>query len=73
MSICAVGSVKGYDEIVPELLNVVEESRKYQDCISKVEISPYSTLTLARDWYIAGGGVAAQHCEAIALYELDEF
>ncbi|KAJ8327597.1 bifunctional 4-alpha-glucanotransferase/amylo-alpha-1,6-glucosidase [Batrachochytrium dendrobatidis] len=30
MSTCAVGSVKGYDEIVPELLNVVTESRKYR-------------------------------------------
>ncbi|KAJ3192406.1 hypothetical protein HK101_006611 [Irineochytrium annulatum] len=30
MSNCAIGSVKGYDEIVPELLNVVTESRKYR-------------------------------------------
>lgn len=30
MSDCAVGSVKGYDEIVPELLNVVSETKKYR-------------------------------------------
>ena len=30
MSNCAIGSVKGYDEIVPELLNVVTETRKYR-------------------------------------------
>ncbi|KAI9204547.1 glucanotransferase domain of glycogen debranching enzyme-domain-containing protein [Polychytrium aggregatum] len=30
MSTCAVGSVKGYDELVPELLNVVHETRKYR-------------------------------------------
>ncbi|KAJ3412537.1 hypothetical protein HDV05_000618 [Chytridiales sp. JEL 0842] len=30
MSNCAVGSVKGYDEVVPELLNVVTETRKYR-------------------------------------------
>ena len=30
MSDCAIGSVKGYDEIVPELLNVVTETRKYR-------------------------------------------
>ncbi|TPX71180.1 hypothetical protein SpCBS45565_g01374 [Spizellomyces sp. 'palustris'] len=30
MSSCAVGSVMGYDEIVPELLNLVTESRKYR-------------------------------------------
>jgi tetratricopeptide (TPR) repeat protein len=62
-----------FSNVFAQTSPTMEESRKYQDCISKVEISPYSTLTLARDWYIAGGGVAAQHCEAIALYELDEF
>jgi glycogen debranching enzyme len=30
MSNCAIGSVKGYDEVVPELLNVVTETRKYR-------------------------------------------
>ncbi|KAJ3227740.1 hypothetical protein HK099_000413 [Clydaea vesicula] len=30
MTDCAIGSVKGYDEIVPELLNVVNETRKYR-------------------------------------------
>ncbi|KAJ3123418.1 hypothetical protein HK098_001911 [Nowakowskiella sp. JEL0407] len=30
MANCAVGSVKGFDEIVPHLLNVVTETRKYR-------------------------------------------
>jgi glycogen debranching enzyme len=30
MTHCAIGSVKGFDEIVPELLNVVTETRKYR-------------------------------------------
>jgi glycogen debranching enzyme len=30
MADCAVGSVKGFDEIVPELLDVVGETRRYQ-------------------------------------------
>lgn len=30
MTNCAIGSVKGFDEIVPELLNVVHETRKYR-------------------------------------------
>lgn len=30
MTSCAVGSVKGYDEIVPQLLDVVSERRKYR-------------------------------------------
>lgn len=28
--ICIIFSVKGYDEVIPELLNVVMESRKYR-------------------------------------------
>lgn len=30
MTACAVGSVKGYDEIVPKLLDVVNETKKYR-------------------------------------------
>ncbi|KAJ3208826.1 hypothetical protein HDU67_006518 [Dinochytrium kinnereticum] len=30
MANCAVGSVKGFDEVIPELLNVVTETRKYR-------------------------------------------
>ncbi|KAJ3269829.1 hypothetical protein HDV01_000877 [Terramyces sp. JEL0728] len=30
MSNCAIGSVKGYDEILPKLLDVVQETRKYR-------------------------------------------
>ncbi|RUS21732.1 hypothetical protein BC937DRAFT_91596 [Endogone sp. FLAS-F59071] len=29
-SACAVGSVKGYDEVYPELLDIVKESRLYE-------------------------------------------
>jgi len=30
MTNCAIGSVRGYDEIVPELLQIVTEKRKYK-------------------------------------------
>ncbi|KAI8894654.1 glucanotransferase domain of glycogen debranching enzyme-domain-containing protein [Globomyces pollinis-pini] len=30
MSICAVGSVKGYDEVIPKLLDIVQETKKYR-------------------------------------------
>ncbi|KAI8815426.1 glucanotransferase domain of glycogen debranching enzyme-domain-containing protein [Cladochytrium replicatum] len=57
MSNCAVGSVKGYDEIVPTLLNVVTETRKYRIPDSYEGILPArSTLNvlhtkMARDGY----------------------
>ena len=40
MSACAIGSTKGYDEIVPELLNVVTETRKYHNAESFEGIIP---------------------------------
>jgi len=46
---------------------------KYQKCISLVEEDASSALTLARNWYIEGGGIASQHCEALALYNQDNF
>ena len=30
MSCCAIGSVKGYDELFPHLLDLVNESKKYR-------------------------------------------
>jgi len=47
--------------------------QKYQDCLSLVENDNAAGLAEARKWYLAGGGVAAQHCEALALYEQDRF
>ncbi len=52
-----------------EILN----SKKYQHCLSRVESDNADGLAFARKWYIEGGGVAAQHCQALALYELDDF
>jgi tetratricopeptide (TPR) repeat protein len=45
----------------------------YQDCISQVSEDSAAALSVARRWYIEGGGVAAQHCEALALYEQQRF
>jgi len=56
-----------------QTFSTVAESERYQNCISQVEISPNITLTLARQWYAEGGGVAAQHCEALALNETGDF
>ncbi|KAJ3105154.1 hypothetical protein HDU97_008436 [Phlyctochytrium planicorne] len=46
MSNCAVGSVKGFDELVPELLNVVTETRKYRLADSYEGIIPAKSVLL---------------------------
>ncbi|KAI9096955.1 glucanotransferase domain of glycogen debranching enzyme-domain-containing protein, partial [Phlyctochytrium arcticum] len=57
MSSCAVGSVMGYDEIVPTLLNLVTESRKYrvpdfQEGISAAKALLYNThVKMAREGF----------------------
>jgi len=45
----------------------------YQDCISLAGEDSAAALSVARRWYIEGGGVADQHCEALALYEQQRF
>lgn len=49
------------------------QAKKYQECLSLVEVDNAAGLAEARKWYLVGGGVAAQHCEALALYEQDRF
>lgn len=45
------------------------QSEKYQECLSQVEKNSEAAIVGARKWYIEGGAVAAQHCEALALYD----
>ncbi len=50
-----------------------EQARKYNDCIELVKEDHEEALAVSRKWYIEGGGVAAQHCEALAVYEMQNF
>jgi|TARA_R110002096_G_scaffold257381_1_gene450718 tetratricopeptide (TPR) repeat protein len=45
------------------------QSEKYQECLVQVEENSAAAILGARKWYIEGGAVAAQHCEALALYD----
>ena len=47
-----------------------DEAIKYRSCINKVNEDSNVALITAREWYLDGGGVAAQHCEGLALNEL---
>ncbi|KAJ3334974.1 hypothetical protein HDU91_002426, partial [Kappamyces sp. JEL0680] len=44
MSTCAIGSVKGYDEVIPKLLDVVAETRKYRLPSDKDGIIPVKAV-----------------------------
>ncbi|KAJ3057262.1 hypothetical protein HK097_009921 [Rhizophlyctis rosea] len=58
MSSCAIGSVKGYDEIVPELLDVVTEKRKYrvpepfEGILPAKSVLNHIHLKMAREGYV---------------------
>lgn len=57
MSSCAIGSVRGYDQLVPTLLNLVEDRRKYMAFKYNQGISPAKAILnhlhekLAREHY----------------------
>ncbi|TPX46489.1 hypothetical protein SeMB42_g03671 [Synchytrium endobioticum] len=56
MATCAIGSTKGYDEIVPELLNVVTETRKYRNAESCEGIIPSKSMLTQLHWKMARDG-----------------
>jgi len=43
------------------------QTEKYQECLTGVVENSATAILAARKWYIEGGGIAAQHCEALAL------
>ncbi|HPF46033.1 MAG: tetratricopeptide repeat protein [Alphaproteobacteria bacterium] len=49
------------------------QAKKYQECLASVAQDSKNALNEARKWYIEGGGVAAQHCEGMALFEQERF
>ncbi|KAI9332132.1 glucanotransferase domain of glycogen debranching enzyme-domain-containing protein, partial [Zopfochytrium polystomum] len=61
MSHCAVGSVKGYDEVVPYLLNVVTETRKYRLPDSYEGIIPAKSILMNLHTKMAREGYTEIH------------
>ncbi|MDG1707473.1 MAG: tetratricopeptide repeat protein [Emcibacteraceae bacterium] len=49
------------------------QANKYQDCISEISVDNEKALIRARKWIVEGGAVAAQHCEAMALFDQERF
>lgn len=50
-----------------------EQAEKYQACIASINEEDENAIVTAKKWYVEGGGAAAQHCEAMALYEQQRF
>lgn len=46
---------------------------RYQSCIGLIAQDAQKARTDALSWYMEGGGVAARHCEALALFSLEHF
>jgi tetratricopeptide (TPR) repeat protein len=51
----------------------VEPARRYSACMAQARAEPVAALNLARNWLDEGGGTAARHCMAIALYGAGQF
>ncbi|MDG1995873.1 MAG: tetratricopeptide repeat protein [Emcibacteraceae bacterium] len=49
------------------------QAKTYQDCIAEISVDSEKALIRARKWIVGGGGVAAQHCEAMALFDKERF
>lgn len=50
-----------------------QQSAKYQACIASINEDANNAVITAKKWYVEGGGAAAQHCEAMALYNQERF
>lgn len=51
----------------------VEPGRRYSACMAQARAEPVAALNLARTWFEEGGGMAARHCMAIALYGAGQY
>lgn len=54
-------------------LSEKEQSDKYQSCIASIGEDASAAIITAKKWVVEGGGAAAQHCEAMALYDQERF
>jgi glycogen debranching enzyme len=68
MSNCAIGSVNGYDQIVPKLLDVVSETRKYRLPSMQTGILPVKSLL-----YPLHAKMACQGYTEIHVHQEEDF
>jgi len=49
------------------------DEASYQDCLAQVRVKPEEAFAFAQGWMATGGGLAAGHCAALALFELKQY
>lgn len=51
----------------------LDHAALYQDCMARARLEPEEALMVADAWALAGGGDAADHCSATALFTLGRY
>lgn len=51
----------------------LDPGRRYSACMAQARAEPVKALNAAQEWFKEGGGMAARHCVAIALYGAGQF
>lgn len=64
LALCAIAAAPG---------RAAEEVSSYSDCVALVERNPAAADQSARLWHERGGGIAATHCDALALTALRRY
>ena len=56
-----------------KVLTELPAAQAYEKCLGLARSDPAQGFEAAIDWRDTGGGMAAQHCTAVALAELGQF
>lgn len=51
----------------------LDNAALYQDCMARARLEPEEALMIADAWALAGGGDAAEHCTATALFARGDY
>src|SRR5262249_48364197 len=54
-------------------LDSPDQLKRYTDCMHLARTEPLKALPIAERWLGAGGGLAARHCVAVAMFEAGRY
>ncbi|MFO1159300.1 MAG: hypothetical protein U1E60_10715 [Reyranellaceae bacterium] len=50
-----------------------DHTKRYADCLKQARSDPLKALPLAEKWHADGGGLAARHCVAVAMFQAGRY